>query len=168
MKLNRCEKVINSTLLQERQSTYKLCCGEMEFLKERVKRVVAEKVAIVPYNPDWPRMFELERDRLLNCLPNELIKRIEHFGSTAIPGMSAKPIVDILVEVTSLVETKKKIVPVLEAKGYDYFWRPTMGEDIPHFMPGLSNEIPAASALTIFTWWKAILPTGTDYYSGTI
>jgi GrpB-like predicted nucleotidyltransferase (UPF0157 family) len=105
----------------------------METLEERIKRVLADKVAMVSYNPDWPRMFRLERDHLLNCLPNELIKRIEHFGSTAIPGMSAKPIVDILVEVTSLEETKKKIVPILKAKEYDYFWRPTMGDDIPPF-----------------------------------
>jgi GrpB-like predicted nucleotidyltransferase (UPF0157 family) len=105
----------------------------METLEERIKRVVAEKVAMVSYNPDWPRRFEIEKDHLLNCLPNELIRRIEHFGSTAIPGMSAKPIVDILVEVTSLEETKKKIVPILEAKGYEYFWRPTMGDDIPPF-----------------------------------
>ena len=47
--------------------------------------------------------------------------------------MSAKPIVDILVEVTSLEATKQKIVPILEAKGYDYFWRPTVGDDIPPF-----------------------------------
>lgn len=47
--------------------------------------------------------------------------------------MSAKPIIDILVEVTSLEETKMRIVPVLEAQGYDYFWRPTWGDDIPPF-----------------------------------
>ncbi|MDH4206990.1 MAG: GrpB family protein, partial [Desulfobacteraceae bacterium] len=35
-----------------------------------------------------------------SCLPSDLVKIIEHFGSTAVPGLSAKPIVDILVEVT--------------------------------------------------------------------
>ncbi len=105
----------------------------METLDERIKRVVQEDIAIVPYNPAWPRMFEQEKNHLLNCLPNDLIRRIKHYGSTAIPNMSAKPIVDILVEVTSLEETKKRIVPVLEAQGYDYFWRPTWGDDIPPF-----------------------------------
>jgi len=43
--------------------------------------------------------------------------------------------VDILVEVVSLEETKKRIVPVLEAGGYDYFWRPAWGNDTPPFYP---------------------------------
>ncbi len=105
----------------------------MESLEEKIKRVTQEDVSIVPYNPDWPRMFEQEKQHLRSCLPRELIGRIEHFGSTAIPSLSAKPIIDILVEVTSLEETKKKIVPVLESQGYDYFWRPSFGDDVPPF-----------------------------------
>lgn len=98
-----------------------------------IKRVVQEQIVIVPYNPDWPRMFEEEKNHLYSCLPNELVKRIEHFGSTAIPNLSAKPIIDILVEVTSLEETKKSIIPILTAQGYEYFWRPTWGDDVPPF-----------------------------------
>ncbi|MGD1044084.1 MAG: GNAT family N-acetyltransferase [Bacteroidota bacterium] len=105
----------------------------MESLEERIKRVVQEKVIIVPYNSNWPRMFEEEKKHLFDCLPREIIKRIEHFGSTAIPNLSAKPIIDILVEVPSLEETKKVVVPILIAQGYDYFWRPTHGEDGPPF-----------------------------------
>lgn len=105
----------------------------METLEERIQRAVQEDVAIVPYNFDWPRRFEQEKTHLLNCLPRELIRRLEHFGSTAIPGLSAKPIIDMLVEVTSLEETKKKIAPILESQGYDYFWRPSFGDDVPPF-----------------------------------
>jgi GrpB-like predicted nucleotidyltransferase (UPF0157 family) len=105
----------------------------MESLEDRIRRVVQEEIIIVPYNPSWPSKFEAEKRHLLACLPGELIKRIEHFGSTAIPGMSAKPIIDILVEVTSLEKTKSVIAPILEAQGYDYFWRPTSGDDIPPF-----------------------------------
>jgi GrpB-like predicted nucleotidyltransferase (UPF0157 family) len=105
----------------------------METLEERIKRVLQEEVAISQYNSDWPQMFEQEKKHLLSCLPNDLIKRIEHFGSTAVPNLSAKPIIDILVEVTSLEETKRKIVPILERQGYDYFWRPTFGDDTPPF-----------------------------------
>jgi GrpB-like predicted nucleotidyltransferase (UPF0157 family) len=101
----------------------------METLEERIKRVSQEEIVIVAYNPDWPLMFEAEKKHLLNCLPPEIVRRVEHFGSTAIPNLAAKPVVDMLVEVTSLDETKKRIVPVLEAQGYDYFWRPTHGED---------------------------------------
>lgn len=105
----------------------------METLEEKVARVVKEEVVVASYNPRWPEMFELERRHLLACLPSGLIRRIEHFGSTAVPGLPAKPIVDILVEVTSLEETRLRIVPVLEAQGYDYFWRPSWGNDIPPF-----------------------------------
>ncbi|MDQ2920645.1 MAG: GrpB family protein [Acidobacteriota bacterium] len=105
----------------------------METLEDRIKRVLQEEVSIVTYDPAWPRMFEEEKRHLLDCLPSRLIRRIEHFGSTAIPGLRAKPIVDLLVEVSSLEETKARIAPVLEAQGYDYFWRATHGEDGPPF-----------------------------------
>lgn len=105
----------------------------MESLKQRIKRVTEEHVSIEPYNPGWPLMFREEKEHLLSCLPNELINRIAHFGSTAVPNLAAKPIIDILVEVASLQETRQKIVPVLTSQGYDYFWRPTFGDDIPPF-----------------------------------
>lgn len=105
----------------------------IETFKEKVARVVKEDVAVVPYDPRWPEIFEQERLHLLSCLPTGLVKRIEHFGSTAVPGLAGKPIVDILVEVTSLDETNTRIVSILEAQGYDYFWRPSWGDDTPPF-----------------------------------
>ncbi len=105
----------------------------METLEERILRVTREDVSITPYDPRWPELFRQEKEHLLNCLPSELIKRIEHFGSTAVPGLAAKPIVDILVEVTDLEATRTRIAPVLESQGYDYFWRPTSGDDVPPF-----------------------------------
>jgi GrpB-like predicted nucleotidyltransferase (UPF0157 family) len=105
----------------------------METLEEKVARVVKEEVTVGPYDPRWPEMFEQERLHLMSCLPADLIKRIKHFGSTAVPGLPAKPIVDILVEVTSLDETKRRVAPILEAQGYDYFWRPSWGHDTPPF-----------------------------------
>jgi len=70
----------------------------------------------------WPKMFEQEQKHLFNYLPKELLKRVEHFGSTFVPGLAIKPIIDIMVEVSSLEETRQKIVPILEAQGYDYFF----------------------------------------------
>jgi len=102
-------------------------------LQELINRLIQEDISIVPYDPAWPLQFQREKAHLLTCLPGHLIRRIEHFGSTAIPNLSAKPIVDMLVEVVSLEETKKTIVPVLEAQGYDYLWRPTHGENVPPF-----------------------------------
>jgi len=105
----------------------------METLEEKIARVVKEEVAVVPYDPRWVEMFQQERAHLMSVLPSDLVKRVEHFGSTAVPGLWAKPIVDMLVEVTSLDETRKRIAPILEAQGYDYFWRPTWGDDTPPF-----------------------------------
>ncbi len=105
----------------------------METLQEKIQRVVKEEVAIVPYDARWPKLFEEEKQHLLSCLPKDIIRRIEHFGSTAVPGLSAKPIVDMLIEAVSLEETQKKVAPILEAQGYDYFWRPTWGDDTPPF-----------------------------------
>jgi len=99
----------------------------------RVARLVKEEIALVVYDSRWPEMFRRERDHLRSCFPLERVKRIEHFGSTAIPGMISKPIIDILVEVTSLDATQTKIAPILEGQGYEYFWRPTWGDDTPPF-----------------------------------
>ena len=105
----------------------------METLEEKVARVLKENVAVVPYDPRWLELFKEEKAHLLSCLPKTLVKRIEHFGSTAVPGLAAKPIVDMLVEVVSLDETRQKVPPILEPKGYDFFWRPMWGDDTPPF-----------------------------------
>lgn len=54
----------------------------------------AEPVVVVPYDPAWPAAFALLRDRLAAAL-GELAAGIEHVGSTAVPGLDAKPIVDV-------------------------------------------------------------------------
>jgi GrpB-like predicted nucleotidyltransferase (UPF0157 family) len=73
---------------------------------------------------------------------------VEHFGSTAVPGLAAKPIVDVLVEVTDLEATKTQIVPILEARGYEYFWRPTHGDDGPPFYAWFIKRDPHGGART--------------------
>jgi GrpB-like predicted nucleotidyltransferase (UPF0157 family) len=92
-------------------------------LEQRIGEAICEEIAIVPYNPEWPVLFDEESKFLRRKLPASLITRIEHFGSTSIPGLAAKPIIDILVEVRSLEGTQRLIVPLLESEGYDYFWR---------------------------------------------
>lgn len=88
---------------------------------------------IVSYDPKWPQMFQDEKNHLQSCLPADLVGRIEHFGSTAVPGLASQPIVDMLVEVTSLEETRVRVPPILETLGYDYFWRKTWGDGQPLF-----------------------------------
>lgn len=122
--------------------------SDRELLEQRIQELVREHVAIVPYDPTWTQSFRMEKEHLLSCLPNDLIRRIEHFGSTAVPGLSAKPIVDILVEVTNLEATKVRIVPILEAQGYDYFWRPSHGEDVPPFYAWFIKRDPQTGVRT--------------------
>ncbi len=59
------------------------------------------EVVIADYDLAWPRRFQIERDRIAAVL-GERALRIEHIGSTAVPGLAAKPIVDVLVEVARL------------------------------------------------------------------
>ncbi len=119
-----------------------------EELRERIARLGKEEVAIVPYDANWPRRFEEEREHLRACLPEELLGRIEHFGSTAVPGLAAKNVVDLLIEVSDLQATRERIAPVLEAQGYDYFWRPTTGNDGPPFYAWFIKRDPVTGART--------------------
>ncbi len=114
-----------------------------ETLAGRVARVLQEEIALVAYDPRWTEAFAGERRHLMSCLPQEIVKRIEHFGSTAVPGLAAKPIVDILVEVSSLEETRSRIVPILEDQGYEYFWRPTWGDGTPPYYAWFIKRDPA-------------------------
>lgn len=120
----------------------------MESLEERIRRAVREEIAVVPYDVRWPEQFRREKEHLLSCLPSDLVRRVEHFGSTAVPGLAAKPIVDMLVEVTDLGATRKRIVPILEQQGYDYFWRPTHGDGGPPFYAWFIKRDPATGVRT--------------------
>ena len=74
-------------------------------------------IVLVEYDPEWPRRFEVERRRIRAAL-DSLVLRIEHIGSTAVPGLAAKPIVDILVGVED-ADDEKVFGRALEAAGYE-------------------------------------------------
>ena len=120
----------------------------METLEQRIQRVLSEPIAIGPYDASWAESFRRESEHLRSCLPAELVGRIEHFGSTAVPGLAAKPIVDMLVEVSDLQATRERIAPILESQGYDYFWRPTHGDDGPPFYAWFIKREPRTRART--------------------
>jgi GrpB-like predicted nucleotidyltransferase (UPF0157 family) len=103
-------------------------------LKQRIDEAIREEVSLAAYDPRWPDLYRLEALSLRRKLPKSIVVRIEHFGSTAVPGLAAKPIIDLLVEVTSLAETRKQVVPLLEAEGYDYFWRTDVSPAYPWFI----------------------------------
>jgi GrpB-like predicted nucleotidyltransferase (UPF0157 family) len=75
-------------------------------------------ILLVEYNPAWPQRFEEERGRIL-AAAGEYIEAIEHVGSTSIPGLVAKPIIDILAIVRDLSLVEHCVEP-LARLGYGY------------------------------------------------
>ena len=74
----------------------------------------AREVVIAEYCAEWVARFDIERAKIAAALPHAVA--IEHVGSTSVPGLGAKPIVDIQVEVDGLNETRD--IPPLESAGY--------------------------------------------------
>ena len=74
-------------------------------------------VVLTPYDPSWPARYESERDRVARAL-GRLARSIEHIGSTAVPGLAAKPVVDVLVTVSAIEDTDAYSAPLLRA-GYE-------------------------------------------------
>jgi GrpB-like predicted nucleotidyltransferase (UPF0157 family)/GNAT superfamily N-acetyltransferase len=68
----------------------------------RMRKEMRERVEIVPYDPAWSEAYERERQALVGALGGE-VAGIEHVGSTSVPGLSAKPIVDIQIGVAQMV-----------------------------------------------------------------
>jgi GrpB-like predicted nucleotidyltransferase (UPF0157 family) len=77
-------------------------------------------VFVVPYDQRWPSRFETERALLQPVLTSWLVADLEHIGSTAIPGLIAKPIIDIMAPVESL-ESSLAALPSLTDLQYNYF-----------------------------------------------
>jgi GrpB-like predicted nucleotidyltransferase (UPF0157 family) len=80
---------------------------------------LTDTVELRPYDPDWPAAFERERTLIAPILGANAVA-IEHMGSTSIRGLSAKPIVDVIVLVQDL-ELARDVVPALEETGYSYW-----------------------------------------------
>lgn len=76
-------------------------------------------VIIVDYDPKWPDAFAAEKARIEAALAGQEAL-IEHVGSTAVPGLSAKPIIDILIGVPDLDVADRCVAPLV-ALGYEYF-----------------------------------------------
>lgn len=69
--------------------------------QESLLAAIHEDIRLRDYDPSWPVAFIAERDRLSSVLPGVFLA-LEHIGSTAIPGMRAKPVIDILAGVESM------------------------------------------------------------------
>lgn len=81
-----------------------------------------DPVQLVDYDPTWPEKFDAFAGWLRELLGSDVALDIEHIGSTAMPGMIAKPIIDILVEVPSFQEAKRRALPPLNNENWEYWW----------------------------------------------
>lgn len=78
---------------------------------------IPRPITIVPYNPSWPVFYAKEKSRILETI-GEMVVDIEHIGSTAVPGLSAKPIIDIMAGLRGSSDAEA-CLPLLGELGYD-------------------------------------------------
>ena len=85
-------------------------------------------IILKDYNPEYPAWYEIEKEKLLKDLDNGSIVRISHIGSTAVPGLISKPIIDILMEISSLSNLDK-----LTNRLTDMHWKMMSSSNQPTF-----------------------------------
>ncbi|HPW39680.1 MAG TPA: GrpB family protein [bacterium] len=88
----------------------------MEGMKKTYRDSAHEN--ILPYNPEWVRLYEAEAEKLREVFGAELLG-LEHIGSSSVPGLSAKPIIDIMALIDSH-ENAEKFIPKLQELGYSF------------------------------------------------
>lgn len=86
---------------------------------------IEEQVRIEPYDPDWPIRFDAEADAIAEVIGTWITGGIHHVGSTAVPHLAAKPVIDIMVGVADL-ESSRPCIDLLAA--LDYWYAPYRAE----------------------------------------
>jgi GrpB-like predicted nucleotidyltransferase (UPF0157 family) len=77
--------------------------------------IKTKQIEVIPYNQNWPEMFEVENSLIRNALGDNCLA-CHHVGSTAVPGLAAKPIIDII----AVVKDPDRCISLLEKSGYAY------------------------------------------------
>lgn len=108
-------------------------------------------IHVVPYDASWPARFAEERAALANVLSPWLTGPIEHIGSTAVPGLVAKPVIDIMAAVESL-DASRPALAALGALSYVYF---PYREEIMHWLCKPSDEV-RTHHLHLVPWASAL------------
>ena len=113
-----------------------------------------EAIVVVPYDPEWPRRFVAESELLERVLAPWLEGGIHHIGATSVPGLAAKPIVDMMAGVRDLEEARAAFDPLLE-QSYLYS---------PH-RPGIAHHFfkPSLRLLSV-TYGLHLTESGSDLW----
>lgn len=114
------------------------------------------KIELQQYNEEWPTLFERECAFLLDIIGRWLVGSVEHVGSTAVKGMVAKPVIDIMFGVQDL-ESSRGAIAVLQQNGYCYYpYKPDVMhwfcKPTPEFRTHHVHLIPFQSSL----WFERI------------
>ena len=128
-------------------------------------------VVIEPYNPLWPDFFEREARRIRAVL-GETALRLEHIGSTSVPGLAAKPVIDVLLEVADSA-AEASYAPGLEREGYilrirEPDWhehRMFNGPDTPVNLHVYSAGCPEVAKVLLFRDWLRGNPSDREAYA---
>lgn len=89
-----------------------------------------EPIRIVTYDPGWPSRFERERELLEAAIGAWLTGGVHHVGSTAVPGLDAKPVIDILAGVESLEAARPAFGPLAS---FEYAYAPYLADEMHWF-----------------------------------
>jgi GrpB-like predicted nucleotidyltransferase (UPF0157 family) len=134
---------------------------------------LSDRIHIVDYDPRWPDLFEREAERIRRVLGRRAL-RIEHAGSTSVPGLAAKPIIDILLGVAESSD-EAAYVPAMEAAGYMlrireadwYEHRMFKGPDADINLHVFSVGCPEIDRMLTLRDWLRANPADRDLYART-
>jgi len=99
------------------------------------------------YDPSWPVQYQEEAQHLRAVLPEDVLLSIEHFGSSAIPGLAAKPIIDILV-IWEAQPAWGRLREPIDSVGY-LFWSENPDPDHMFFVKGMPRLVTDALIMSM-------------------
>ena len=120
------------------------------------------KIKLEKYNPDWPGDFEKVKSELMELL-GFMNPEIEHIGSTSVEGLSAKPIIDILIGVGDESDLEKTIIPLTNK---DYVYHERYNKDMPYRRYFVKHKIsPKELSLPLVITDRHTIRATTDEHS---
>jgi GrpB-like predicted nucleotidyltransferase (UPF0157 family) len=131
------------------------------------------QIRLDPYDPEWPQLFEIEASKIRQALGDRVVL-LEHVGSTAVPGLSAKPIIDIVLAVADSTD-ESMYVADLETAGYPHHIRAPEWHELRLFKrtdPAVNLHVFSAGSGEIDRWllfrdWLRDHPEDRELYENT-
>lgn len=90
-------------------------------------------IELVDHNPEWTKIYEKEKERIIEKVGNEIILRSEHFGSSSIPRIKSKPYIDLMIEIPPNLLFDENLIEKFTELGYSHFKVPAR-ENIDAYM----------------------------------